>query len=160
MHDILHKWAQEYNVPAIAIADLLQRFGIGHQMIGDQAIPQCMSETAVSQRVRLAAANAGILAYRNNVGALKDDTGRMVRYGLCNDTAALNKQIKSADLIGIIPRLITVNMVGSTIGQFWSREVKEGGWTYTGKDREPAQLRWAQLVISRGGDAAFTTGDI
>ncbi len=160
MHDILHTWAVAYGIPPYAVHDLLQRFGIGHEMAGNAAIQQGMSESAVLQRVRLGAADVGVLTWRNNVGALMDAEGRMVRFGLCNDTAALNKKIKSHDLIGIKPVLITHAMVGTTIGQFWSREVKEGGWHYTGTDREVAQLAWGTLITSRGGDAAFTTGAI
>lgn len=160
MHDIIHLWAHDYSIHPHAIADLLQRFGVGHQMAVNQAIPQGATEAAVTQRVRLAAAECGILTWRNNVGAMADETGRVVRFGLCNDTAALNKKIKSADLIGIKPVVITAAMVGVTIGQFWSREVKEYGWTYKGTEREVAQSAWATLVTSRGGDAAFTTGAI
>lgn len=71
----------------------------------------------------------------------------------------MNKVIKSADLIGIRPVLITPGHVGLVIGQFVSREIKPTGWKYTGKAREEAQLRWAELVAACGGDAAFATGE-
>lgn len=156
MHDILHTWAAQYQIHPHAIAALLQRLGMGYTM--DTDVPHGASEAAVSQRVRLAAANAGILTWRNNVGAMQDDNGRVVRYGLCNDTKELNRNIKSADLIGIKPVLITPAMVGCIFGQFWSREIKAADWSWTGNDHELAQARWAELVISKGGDAAITNG--
>lgn len=160
MHDILHSWAVEFHVHPHAVAALMQRLGVGYTQIHDQSIPQGASEAAVSQRVRLAAAGMGALTWRNNVGAMQDESGRVVRYGLCNDTAQLNRNIKSADLIGIRPVLITPEHVGRTIGQFWSREVKHAGWSWTGTEREIAQAKWAEIVISKGGDAAITNGGV
>jgi hypothetical protein len=71
----------------------------------------------------------------------------------------MNRSLKSADLIGIQPVLITPAHVGCVIGQFVSREVKRPGWRYRGSDREQAQKAWADLVNSLGGNAAFTTGE-
>lgn len=81
-----------------------------------------------------------------------------MRYGLGNDSPQINAVLKSADLIGIRPVVITAQHVGHTVGQFVSRECKAPGWQYTGTDREVAQLNWARLVNACGGDAAFTTG--
>lgn len=117
-----------------------------------------MSEAAVGVQVRLEASRLGIRLWRNNVGAGYMQDGSFIRWGLCNDSAAVNAKIKSADLIGIRPVLITPEMVGRTIGQFVSREVKAADWRWRGTDRERAQLAWAELVNSLGGDAAFTTG--
>ncbi len=161
MIDIVHRWA--LTVPAVHphdIARLLNELGIGYAPIYNAAIPQGASESAVQQRVRMAAAADGVLSWRNNSGAMMDDNGNMVRFGLCNDTAALNKKIKSSDLIGINNELITERMVGLPRGQFWARECKPQGWKYTGTEREVAQLKYGQLVISYGGDFAFTTGAI
>ncbi len=99
----------------------------------------------------------GIRLWRNNVGAYKTESG-FIRFGLANDSAAINSVIKSADLIGIRPVVITPLHLGKTIGQFVSREVKAEGWSFTGTDRELAQERWAALVRSLGGDASIVAG--
>lgn len=124
------------------------------------------SEGAAQQRVRLAAAKAGALCWRNNVGATPAKCSNCgvkrqpVRYGLANDSPQVNEGIKSADLILAIPRVITYDMVGKTIAQFGSIEVKAPGWVYTGKEQEPGQIAWAALIASKGGYAVFSTGEI
>jgi len=124
MHDTLHQWAKDWSLSPYAVLDLLQRLGVGYEMPGNAA-HEGFSETAVSQRLAIAAAQQGILSWRNNLGAMQDASGRMVRFGLCNDTAALNKKFKSSDRVGIKPVLIGPEHVGTTIGQAWFREVKE-----------------------------------
>lgn len=121
---------------------------------------QMKSEADVQAHIRLLASRAGGRLWRNSVGAgILAESGSFVRWGLANDTSAMNKQVKSGDLIGIIPVLITAEHVGTVIGQFVSREVKREGWTYKGGPHEEAQQRWIDLVRSLGGDAAFTTGE-
>ena len=151
----LTAWAAKWRIAPEALADLRATLNapLGYEAVADS--PQ--AEAAVQARIRLVAPERGVLTFRNNVGALLDARGVPVRYGLANDSAALNKRIKSADLIGIRRVVITPGHVGQTIGQFWSREVKRPGWTYSGTDREPAQLAWAALVTANGGDAGFAT---
>lgn len=152
----LHQWAIRHRISAAALHDLQQTLG----MLDAPHLPSDTggtSEAAVSNRLRLAASQAGGRLWRNNVGALVDDRGVPLRYGLANDSAALNKVIKSADLVGIYPLRITPEHVGSVVGQFWSVEAKQVGWTYTGRGREAAQSAWAQLVVSLGGRACFAT---
>jgi len=117
------------------------------------------SEADAQARVRLLASQAGCRLWRNNVGAgyLKD--GTFARWGLANESTAMNRAMKSADLIGVRPILITLDHVGMTIGQFVSREVKASGWRYRGNEHERAQQNWATLINSLGGDARFTTGE-
>ena len=115
------------------------------------------SEARVQSLVRIAAPDKSERLWRNNVGVLEDLTGRPVRYGLANDSAALNRELKSADLIGWRRVLITPAHVGLVIAQFVSRECKPADWRFTGTEREQAQARWAELVNCDGGHALFVT---
>lgn len=154
----LLQWAQAWNIPDFVMRDLATRLTVAQEPTDSEAF----SEEGVKSRMRLAAARSGIRAWRNNVGAMEDrDTGRIIRFGLANDSAPLNKQIKSADLIGIKPHLISQGDVGRTIGQFWSRECKAPG-AKTDKDRLEAQERFMLLVLAAGGDSKITSdpGDI
>ena len=159
MHDLLHQWAADWGFDQYAVLDLLTRLGMGYEPQRFKEL-EGWSEAAVQSHVRIEAAKAGIYAWRNNVGALADATGRIVRYGLCNDSKEMNQKVKSSDLIGIKKEIITLQMVGQTFGRFWGREVKEDGWKYTGTDHERAQAKFGQIVTAAGGDWAFTTGAI
>lgn len=154
---MLDAWAARWAISPAAVAELRAL------MVGaPDATPAISghSEAAVQAAVRLRAAHVGIRAWRNNVGALLDARGVPVRFGLANDSKAVNERVKSADLIGCKPVLIGPQHVGSVIGQFWSRECKEVGWKYRGDPHERAQLAWANIVTGLGGDAGFTTGSI
>lgn len=132
--------------------------------VGDEADGK--SETWAQQRARFNIAQQGAMAWRNNVGATPAKCKscgapqQPVRYGLANDSAQLNKKIKSSDLILAIPRQITPEMVGTCIAQFGSVECKHPGWTYTGKGREAGQAAWLALIKKLGGYSAFSTGDL
>lgn len=95
---------------------------------------------------------------RNNSGAFSDETGRLVRFGLGNDSQRTNALFKSSDLVGPRSVLITPEMVGRTVALFWARECKAPGWKYTGTPREVAQLRFLSKIVQMGGDAAFYSG--
>ncbi len=154
----LEKWAVDYQVPYAAVVALRELMGLNGR---DHMPEKCgVSEAAVDAIVVLEAARLDIPLWRNNCGALRDEHGRLVRYGLANSTKDENKLIASADRIGIRRRLITQAMVGTHVGQFMSRETKKVGWRFnSGDPREEAQLRWAQLILSYGGDAGFCTGE-
>lgn len=150
----LLQWAARWGVPTEALADLVAT------LMPSTAGVAAGDENAVSMTVRAAATHAGGRLWRNNVGALRADDGRLVRYGLCNDSKAMNERTKSSDLIGPMPRVVTQDMVGTLVGVFTAREVKRPGWRYTGTTREQAQLNFLTLVASLGGDAKFTTGEL
>lgn len=118
-----------------------------------------MKESATASHIRLDAAQQNIDLWRNNNGAFKDEkTGRWIRYGLCNDSASLNKQIKSSDLIGITPVMITPEMVGTVVGVFTAVETKPSGWELKpGDDRGLAQKRFHDIVKRAGGFAGFAS---
>lgn len=112
------------------------------------------SEAAVQQSCRIQASEMHGRLWRNNVGAGKLDNGAFVRWGLANESKAMNDKIKSADLIGIKPVLIKREHVGTIIGQFWSVECKEPKWRFS-PIKNKAQADWALLVQSLGGCAEF-----
>lgn len=114
-----------------------------------------MTESALQARIRQIYSERGWRLWRNNVGAFKTTDGGFVRYGLCNDSAAMNKRLKSSDLVGIRPVTVTDAMVGKIIGQFVAIECKHPGWQYKGTDRERAQLRFLDLILSLGGYGRF-----
>lgn len=150
----LRQWALRHHVSLEAIAELGALLGSNlPQPVADGA-----SEARVQSEVRLAAPAKRMRLFRNNVGVLTNEYGTPVRYGLCNDSAQLNKRIKSADLVGWRVVTIAPEMVGSDIAQFTSLECKPENWTYRGDEHEEAQQRWAALVATDGGYAKFVTG--
>jgi hypothetical protein len=152
----LDLWALKWSISTRALVDLRSLLGISNSR-GTK--PLDVSEAGVLSIVRLEASKKGARLWRNNVGATYTPEGSFIRYGLANESTSINKQIKSADLIGIKPVLITPSHVGLTIGQFVSREIKQSNWRYSGTPREQAQLQWAELILSLGGDACFATGE-
>lgn len=151
----IQQWAARWSIPQAALDDLT------HMLTDQSKVPPPIkgtSEAAAQVEVRLDAARKGVFLLRNNVGVLLDQRGVPVRFGLANESKAENAHIKSSDLIGWRPVVITQAHVGSTIAQFVSREVKHVGWRWRGDDHEQAQLRWLMLVLLSGGDAAFATG--
>ena len=149
----LNQWALKWQIPYEALEDLHDIFGLVPDTLG--APLEGESEAAVQNRIRLEASAKGLRMWRNNVGVLMDERGIPVRFGLANDSKQMNENIKSSDLIGIRPVLITQEHVGSIIGQFVAREVKESKWSYKATKRELAQLKYLELVVSLGGDGAF-----
>lgn len=97
--------------------------------------------------MRLEAARLRWRLWRNNSGAGVLDNGSFVRWGLANDSRALNEELKSSDLIG-----------WDNTGRFVAVECKPPGWKYNPNDpRERAQLRFIELVRADGGRAGFVT---
>lgn len=152
----LNEWATRHGVTPLALAEL--RAIMTQPNTDPTQVITGVSEAAVQNAIRLEATRGGARLWRNNVGACKDERGRLIRYGLCNDSPQMNGHIKSADLIGIRPVLIADTMVGSTIGQFVAREVKAVKWKYRATEHEVAQLRFLELCTALGGDAAFANG--
>lgn len=93
-------------------------------------------ELAVQNDIRLAVGRGAARLFRNNTGALKDQQGRLVRYGLCKG---------SSDLIGYRTVTITPDMVGQQLAVFAAIEVKDRG-TPT-----PEQLHFITQVKAAGG---------
>ena len=160
------EWASRHPVAAAELTQVTAMCKPGDGDGDDEAWAQ--------QNARMVIARAGGLSWRNNVGAtpakIQYQCGkcnfrgeipqRIVRYGLCNDSHQLNGMFKSSDLIGVMPRQITQQMVGSVIGQFIAVEVKTPNWQYKGKGREVQQQAFLSLVASKGGIAQFSTGEV
>jgi hypothetical protein len=129
-------------------------------------------ESSVQQEIRADAPYQGAWMMRNNSGVAETEgckctkcghynppEGRPVRYGLGNDSKQLNERIKSSDLIGITPLIITPDMAGLTVGLFTAVEVKHGGWNRAKKldPRETAQGEFITAVRQHHGLAGFAT---
>lgn len=148
-------WAARHGVSEAAMNELAMLIGI------DLAPTRVASDSDGSESrqqslIRLELAKRGITLFRNNVGALPNPhTGQLVRYGLANDSKAINNVVKSGDLIGWVERLITPDMVGQQIAQFASVECKHEAWKWSGDKHELAQLKWIETVNRAGGYARF-----
>lgn len=158
---MLEEWAKKWSIPEVALIALRQHLLLSESRLNSNIAISGMGEAGIQAHVRHKASEAGWRLWRNNVGAATLRDGSFVRWGLCNDSKQVNSQIKSGDLIGIKPVIITEAMIGTTIGQFVSRECKTPGWTYNASDeRSKAQMRWAEIVTALGGDAKITTGGL
>lgn len=158
MTSAIYAWALKWGIPYAAIQELGGQFGIAPTTSDAfSRVDDPHTEAYTQSLVRLEAGRKGLKLWRNNVGVLMNERGTPVRYGLANDSPALNKAIKSGDLIGWRPVLITPAHVGSKLAQFVSRECKRRGWSFTATEHENAQLRWIEAVNADGGDAAFVT---
>jgi len=138
------EWARRHGVADAALAELLDLLERPAMVAPQPAAPG--TESKVAADIRLAAPYFRVLLWRNNVGVLPDSRGVPVRFGLCNDSKRVNERVKSADLIGL-----------TRGGRFLAVETKAPGWTYTGKPREAAQLRFLNLVNAKGGVGLFAT---
>lgn len=154
MTNDLLEWQRKHGITAEALADLADIVGLTVEA-GDTD----GSEKSVQDEARLLASKMGWRLFRNNKGALPDKRGVPVRFGLCNDTKKMGETLRSSDLIGVCPVLITPEMVGTTIGQFVAIEVKERQWHYTGTEHEQGQLRFGELIIGLGGKFKFWNGE-
>ena len=145
----LAEWGLRHNVSPAAMAELIPIVLSVAPDVQPERNDLGTSEAAVQARTRVAVSKLGWRVWRNNVGAgTLQESGTFVRFGLANDSQAVNQSLKSGDLIGIRPG-----------GQFVSLECKPAGWKYTGTPREVAQAKWAALVRSLGGHARFVTDE-
>lgn len=147
----LEAWALKWKVSPDALGDMRHQMGMTRFEALLHPDYVVSSETPNVKLLRLKAAQNGDILWRNNNGAYMDDSGNFIRYGLANDSSAMNKLTKSSDCIGIRKG-----------GQFYCREIKRPGWKYHGTKAEVAQLNYIELVMAFGGDAGFATcvGDL
>jgi hypothetical protein len=74
-----------------------------------------MSEQELQQRIRLELGRGPVRLWRNNVGALRDQRGRLVSYGLCPG---------SSDLIGLRRLRVAPQHLGQELAVFCALEIK------------------------------------
>ena len=121
-------------------------------------MPVIKSEAAVSAEITMELSRRGSRVFRNNSGAVTTDDGRHVRFGLGNISAKINKSVKSSDLIGITPVIITQDMVGKQLGVMLSIEVKNSTWKRDTNDpHQNAQQKWIDIIKSLGGIGGFVS---
>lgn len=99
-----------------------------------------LCEHEIQQRIRLACGRGPVRLWRNNTGALVDQQGRFVRFGLCKG---------SSDLIGLRSLEITPELVGQRLAQFVALEVKSASGVVS-----PEQRAFLRVVQELGGVAA------
>jgi hypothetical protein len=160
MLDNVYDWARKHAISHMALTELLTCLNVPSTGIDSG---KHNSEEAVQAECMILAARGGAALWRNNSGALKDETGRLVRFGLGNTSSRINDVWKSADLIGILPMRIEQRHVGTTVGRFWAVECKEPGWKFRQSDkRAVAQAAFIANVKGLGGQATFAqgTGDL
>lgn len=114
-------------------------------------------EKTLQDEVKKYYESLGYLLWRNNVGALKTPYGGFLRFGLANESQKMNAELKSSDLVGIKPVVITQDCVGKLFGQFVAFEIKKPGWVYKETEKELAQKRFIDLVNNHGGFAQFVS---
>lgn len=155
------EWAVKHNVSAAALQDLRTLY------VAPPVDVSGSSEAATQAQLRVMAPKLGAMLLRNNNGACKEvregvdgvpmPTGRMIRYGLGNDSKKINDVWKSSDLVGPTPIVIRPEHVGRTVGVFTAVEVKHPGWTKPANDRDRAQEAFLVTVCQLGGLGMFVT---
>lgn len=153
MTQTVHTWAHKWGLNAVAYHELMDILDPSRTSIPDNGPPR--SEAALQSEIMIAGARLGCNLWRNNSGALKDEKGRLVRYGLGNTSARVNEHWKSSDLIGIAPHMVRHQDVGTIIGRFIAVEVKAPGWRGIRDDHEKAQNAFLQNVRATGGIGVF-----
>lgn len=156
--NIVHDWAHQWRIPPAALTDLQNRL-VAKSTMACANTDKPLSEAGVQSRVRLEAAEKDVRLFRNNVGAGQLINGSFVRWGLANDSEAINKEIKSSDLVGWRKVLIEPAHVGTHIAKTVLRECKKEGWVYDPTNQhDVAQMNWAMMAAYDGCDVAIVTG--
>ena len=104
-------------------------------------MPRRSDETKVSNDIQLSLLGKPVRLLRNNVGGLKDATGRFVAYGLGSHGGHILRG--PSDLIGWRTITITPDMVGSQVAVFAAIEVKDKSKASTEQKQFIAQVQQA-----------------
>lgn len=103
-----------------------------------------ISEKQATVNMRLSLDHSETI-FRNNNGAFKDASGRMIQYGL---------GVGTSDFIGWTVQTITADMVGRSVAIFTAIEVKASDGKPTAE-----QKKFIDLVKKNGGIAKIYKGD-
>lgn len=153
---VVDAWAQRWGIRPDAVAELKNWLSYKTPNKPDG---QGKNEAEVQALIRIEASNQGHEMLRNNSGAMQDDTGRVVRFGLGNDSKRINNVFASSDLIGVTSMVVQQKHVGCTLGVFTVAEVKDPNWTGPNPNnkREVAQANFINHVKAFGGIGGFCT---
>ena len=103
-------------------------------------------ETNIFNEIRIAVSAMGARLFRNHTGMVKDERGRVHRFGLCKG---------SSDGIGWVSVVITPEMVGKQLAVFTAIEAK----TPTGRASKE-QKNFIEQVSNAGGIAGIARSGI
>lgn len=151
------EWAISEGLTMEQVRSYQRHLGTYDEQLGEP--PSGGSEAAVLARCKVRASKMGGRLWRNNKGAAYLSDGTFLRYGILNDSKRISDEIKSSDLIGGYPLVITADMVGATICQLWLVECKKEDWQFTGTDEEPGQLKFLELGLAMGARASFARSE-
>jgi len=113
------------------------------------------NESTVSDENKVFVSSLGGKLDRNNNGVAFRKDGTPIRFGLGNESAKIHAVRRSSDQIGILPVVITPDMVGKTIGVFLAVEDKKFPWTYKATEHEVGQQNYIDHVNRLGGIGCF-----
>lgn len=156
----LTEWAHKHGVTGAALRELIEIiYPDVNSLIPDPESYE--NESQVQAQIRLEAPKHGAWLGRNNRGAMMNDKGRLVRFGLANDSDKIDKVFKTGDLVGGTQRMVMPEHIGQIWDIYTNVEVKEPGWRFTpGDKRAVAQLACINYHRKRGGIAGFCTSVI
>lgn len=151
-----YEWAVSEGLTLEQIRSFQHHVGVYDERLTDG---EGASEAAVLARCKVRASKMGGRLWRNNKGAAYLQDGTFLRYGILNDSKRISDEIKSSDLIGGYPLVITADMVGSTVCQLWLVEVKKEDWHFSDDPHDNAQLKFLELGLAMGARATFATSE-
>lgn len=158
---ILSDWARRHAVGPQAMFELYELMGFTPEV---PEVCKGKDESYVQSFLRLQGPPLGYNLARNNRGALPNEKGVPIRFGLWNDTAALDKVCKSGDLIGYQSGWFRDYETAEPVkvAVFSMVECKRATWRGFNPDdpREAAQQRCISMVLTAGGIATFSTGEL
>jgi len=120
------------------------------------------TEKQIYQKIRIQSVKHKCILFPNPNGNAY--TGKPTTVSPAEITLQNYRRIKfglikgASDLIGLTEKVITKDMVGSTVAIFTAIEVKKEGWTVPKNNKHyEEQKNFIDQVVSRGGIAGFSS---